>query len=361
MILDVTGFGWSGSGAVHDLLREYDDVLFASFEDFEFPLLYQVDGIADLEHKLCKKHCRYGDSDYAIRRFLKMVKLLEETESFKYKELFEGQFYNICKKYIKKLTQVEFEARNFDDVMSKSFRERRYKFEKYIWGRLLCNRFVSPLMQKVFHRNLVNELVKPNKHKIYLSYNPDCFMEATHELMEKLFAFFQKNNPKHLPLVTDQFFPPDGPEPYFKYVNDSAKCIVVKRDPRDLYLLAKFAYDSMFPIPTAKVEDFIVFYKKTIEETITSDTDKHITLNFEELVYNYDETVQRIEEFSGASLHTSKFKYFDPQKSVQNTQLFNYYKGVEEDIRRIEEALPKSLFDFAKFGGVDVKHSNIIF
>ena len=77
MIVDVTGFGWSGSGAVHDLLREYDDVHFASFDDFEFTLLWMVDGIADLEYKLCEKHCRYGDSDRAISRFLEINKKLE--------------------------------------------------------------------------------------------------------------------------------------------------------------------------------------------------------------------------------------------------------------------------------------------
>lgn len=349
MIVDVTGFGWSGSGAVHDLLREYDDVQFASFDDFEFTLLYQVDGIADLEYKLCQKHCRYGDSDKAISRFLTLVKALEDTKGFKYNELFKGQFYNICEKYIKKLTQVEFEARNFDDVMSKGFREKRYIFERAIWSRLLCNRLIYPIMQKLFHRNLVNEIVKPNKHRIFLSYNPEKFLETTQEFMEDLLSFFQINNPKQLPLVTDQFFPPDGPEPYFKYVKEPAKCIVVKRDPRDLYLLAKFAYNSIFPIPTNTIDDFIVFYRKTIEETITPDTDKHITINFEELVYNYDETVKKIETFIGATSHCKKNQFFDPNKSINNTQLFNYYTDCKDDVAKIVSALPSSLFPFEKY------------
>lgn len=349
MIVDVTGFGWSGSGAVHDLLREYDDVHFASFADFEFTLLWMVDGIADLEYKLCDKHCRYGDSDRAISRFLDINKKLENTNSFGYKELFKGNYYNLCKQYIEDLTQVEFEARNFDDVMSSSLKERLYIIKKNILGRLLNNRIVSPLMWKMFHRNIIPELAKPNTHLVRLSYNPDHFIERTHKLIEELFTYLRTDDNVGKPMITDQLLPPDCPDRFVKYVGEPMKCIVVKRDPRDLFLLTKHAYNSIIPIPTKRVEDFIVFYKKTIEETIMPDNDWRITIDFEDLVYDYEKAVNRISDFIGISSHLRVKQFFDPNKSVQNTQLFNYYDNCEKEIKQIEEALPNSLYPFEKF------------
>ena len=358
MIVDVTGFGWSGSGALHDLLREYDDVHFASFEDFEFTLLWEVDGIADLEYKLCDKHCRYGDSDKAIQRFLSKAKSLEDIKCFRYKELFHGDFFMLCKKYIDDLTQVEYNARNYDEIISNDFKEKRYMFLTKLWSRLLCNRIVWPIVWKLFHRNIVRDIVKPNNHTIRLAYNPEKFIERTHQLMNDLFAYLRPEN-RLIPIITDQFFPPDCPERFFKYIDEEAKCIVVKRDPRDLYLLSKFAYHSFIPIPTKTVEDFIIFYKKTIEETITPDTTRHITINFEDLVYDYDNTVKKIEDFVCVKAHTKKYAYFDPNKSIQNTQLYNYYKDCENDIRKIEAAVPASLFPFEFYSHSDVIRNKV--
>lgn len=348
MIIDITGFGWSGSGAVHDLLREYDDVHFASFEDFEFTLLWMVDGIADLEYKLCDKHCRCYDSEKAIQRFLDLTKKLECTKSFKYKEIFHGEFYSKCKEYIDDLTQIEFQARNFDDVMSSSIKEKWYKARKYVLGRVLCNRFVSPIVWKLFHRNIIPELVKANKHTIFLSYNPDNFIERTRLFITDLFSYLRVPSDER-PIITDQFFPPDLPERFFNYVDETVRCIIVRRDPRDLYLLSKYAYHSDIMIPSNSVDDFILFYKKTIEEASNHNNESIMDINYEELVYNYDNTVERIESFLGIHSHTLKHRFFIPERSIHNTQLFNFYKNCNEDVEKIEVALPRSLFPFEKY------------
>ena len=52
MIIDVTGFGWSGSGAYEDLLKEYSELQYPFICDAEQSILYNVDGIKDLEFKL---------------------------------------------------------------------------------------------------------------------------------------------------------------------------------------------------------------------------------------------------------------------------------------------------------------------
>ena len=342
MIIDVTGFGWSGSGAVHDLLREYGDLHFAAHDyDWEFPLLWMPDGIYDLEHKLCVKHCRYGDSEYAIKRFLALAKAMERESVMHCHRIFKGNFYQICENYIDDLTQVEFEARGLDEILYPDFKEKLFRIRK----RLFANRYASKLLPAA-----IVDLIKRSKpHAIRLSYNPDNFVERTQDLLDELLSYVRPNN-KHIPVITDQLFPPDCPNLFFKYIKGGVKCIVVRRDPRDLYLLAKNAYNkSSIPIPVKKVEDFIIFYKKTIKETKLESVDNVLNINFEDLIYNYDVTKQIVENFVGAHDHQLKLRYFDPQKSIMNTQLYNMYDGFEEDIRKIENALSKSLFPFEKY------------
>lgn len=50
MILNVCGFGWSGSGAYIDLLREYEETEFPTDKDWEVTFLWVSDGIIDLEY-----------------------------------------------------------------------------------------------------------------------------------------------------------------------------------------------------------------------------------------------------------------------------------------------------------------------
>lgn len=349
MIVDVTGFGWSGSGAVHDLLREYDDVHFASYEfDWEFTLLWMVDGIYDLEHKICEKHCRYSDSDKAISRFLHLVSALDSTPAMGYNKIFNGQFTQICKKYIDDLVQVKFEGRNFDEMMSRSFGERYYQFSKRYFGHGVVKKII-PFSDK---------MIIPNMHTINLSYNPDNFLERTQSLLDELLSYVRSNDKK--PLVTDQVFPPDCPDLFFKYFTEPIKCIIVRRDPRDLYLLAKHAYNSLIPIPSSNVDDFILFYKKTIENTKLPNSAHLLNVRFEDLIYNYDETIKDIENFIGISSHVSKYEYFKPQNSINNTQLYNYYGDCKADISKIEESLTMSLFPFEKYNALE-KRSSAVF
>lgn len=95
MIIDVTGFGWSGSGAVLDLLEEYDDVCFPQTKSdmpWEFTFLQCVDGIADLEWHLMHMHRRIFDSDKAFRRFWALAERLCKHPLYRYESIFDGQF-----------------------------------------------------------------------------------------------------------------------------------------------------------------------------------------------------------------------------------------------------------------------------
>lgn len=346
MIVNVSGFGWSGAGAVHDLLREYSDAEFLAVDwrnvDLEFTLLWEPDGIRDLEYKLCQKHNSFGDSNTAIKRFLRLVKAQNKTSFLHYDTQFNGEYEAICRRYIEDLVQFRFKGRTFEEVMYPDMKERVLGCYNQVVARLLGNHIV----RNVFHQDLSHHLTHPHLNTIYVSYNPTFFLERTQDLMEELLSYSRRE--RSFPLITDELFPPDSPQDYFKYVKEPAKCIVVRRDPRDLYLLAKQTYHSEIPIPSETVDDFIMFYKTMIEDTKVNDHESILNIDYEDLIYQYDTTRRRIEEFVGISNHARKHEFFKPMQSINNTQLFHLYDGYDKEIQKIATLLPGSLYPFEK-------------
>lgn len=66
MVVGLCGFGYSGSGAVFDLLLEYTGLRVS--KDCEMSFLYRPDGLTDLHYHLTHP-ARFFSSDYAIKRF----------------------------------------------------------------------------------------------------------------------------------------------------------------------------------------------------------------------------------------------------------------------------------------------------
>ncbi len=355
MIVDITGFGWTGSGAYHDLLREYDDVSFPNREgnDWEFYLLHDVDGIADLEYKLCHKHCRVYDSDLAIRRFLHLAKSYDTQKALKYNTIFRGNFYSLCENFISNLTQIEFTSRTFDEYINPRFIEQF----RYSWNQkceiLLGNKYIRHVFGNFYKRFLLKE-----GHLIRVSYNPTNFLQEVHNLLKSLFSYIRDDDSKVL--ITDQMFPADNPTSYFKYIPSQVKCIIVYRDPRDWYVLAKEIYNSSIPVPVNNVHDFIWFYKNVVISNRLKDRKDLLYVNYEDIIYNYEKTVKQIEDFVGAHSHSMKKKFLNPQISINNTQIFRLYSKYKCDISTIERELPMELFPFENYPPV-VRTRNKIF
>ncbi len=67
------------------------------------------------------------------------------------------------------------------------------------------------------------------------------------------------------------------------------------------------------------------------------------------MVYEYDETTEKLREFLHLPINPNPKSVFDPALSVANTQVFKRYPQFEEDIRIIEKELPEYLFDYSKY------------
>lgn len=341
-IVSVSGFGWSGSGAVIDLLSEYEDLeIFAreNGDTHEISLLCEKDGIYDLDFYLNTKWSRIGSSD-AIISFRELLSFLTKKG---YENLFNGKFMKLSEAYLDSLIDYSFDGWTFRDERKPAKGLKKVVVYNNIIAHIFANRWTRHIPQSV---RLKKKLSKKVYHKIEVSYRPDSFDKKTREYITSLFSAGRRN--ADIPLVVDQFYPADNPRPFMKYLPES-KVIIVRRDPIDTYLLAKCALDYFkVPLPIDNVNDYVTYYREVIGKTRIEDNDTVLSVQFEDLIYKYDETVKIIESFLGVSKHTNKMGAFDPKVSINNTQLVTRYPQYHREVEFIRKELAPYLYDFGQ-------------
>lgn len=327
----------TGSSALTDLLSEYNNV--HPNDEFEFRFIHDPDGVRDLEYHLIENHNREG-SGTALKRFKKSVDFNSGTWfNKKYETYFHGDYKKISYEYIDALTDFKYKGFWQFDLANRS------RFAYYFLG--------------VF--NKINIKLKAKKASIlpkevtYCSHpSEEKFIEATKEYTSKLMDSLNKEKKPYM--VIDQIVPSSNTADCFKYFKDEVFVFIVDRDPRDVYMLCKtiWRWDHLFPHDS--VESWCKWYKYN-RESGGKQIDKHIMyVQFEDLIYHYEDTVKKIEAFSGlsASEHNEKFKRLNPKRSFYNTKIFLRDKRWEKDIKKIEELLPEYLYDFSKVKDEDV-------
>jgi hypothetical protein len=188
-------------------------------------------------------------------------------------------------------------------------------------------------------------------HNISISIMPGCFDSASGEFISDILDAIGREPDKVT--VLDQPFEGCNPVKSFKFF-DNPKAIIVDRDPRDLYLFVKKFLRPRgregYQIPCANADEFIK-YTRLMHQTppdLHSNNDL-LFINFESLIYDYENTIKKISNFTGLTDHAHKGKYFKPAHSRNNTQLFKKYGGFEDDIKKIESELSEYLFPFDKY------------
>ena len=343
-IVSVSGFGWSGSGAVIDFLSEYDDIEVLKYDKgdtTEMSIVCEKDGIFDLDTYLNDRCCRFQSSE-AISAFRDLVDFHVKKRGFEI--IFNGKYKELSERYLNSLIEYSFEGWSYWDQRYPSKMNRRKNRYNYIINHLLRNRITSQLP---FSKALEQKLSLKVCHKIEVAYQPENFIEKTTDYLNSLFE--EARSKKDMPLVVDQFYPADRPLPFMKYL-PSSKVIVVRRDPRDSYLLAKCALDYMkVPLPIDNVDDFILYYKKIVVGSKQSNSDQLLSLQFEDLIYKYEETAKIIEDFLGIKNHVRRKEAFTPEVSINNTQLMERYPQYANDIMKISAELKPFLYNYENY------------
>ena len=340
----VCGYSGTGSSAVVDLLKEYPDN--QVIDSCEFILPYEPDGLLDLEYHLTRGSSKFSSSNTAIYRFKNAIK----GGQFRYiRELTNNQLVMLSDDYLSKIVQCKWIGSDPADLCNKPIRDLvRRAVSKLNWGGIFY------ILEKWKRRELS---IFP-MGIMYFSAYPKSFYEATQGFVyDVLNAIEPIDSCRNT--VLDQPFPGNNPQICFPYFRNP-KAIVVDRDPRDLYLLTKeywFKKQAWRPLPVDTVGQFVTYYRGLRIRQGTDDNSRVLRIQFEDLVYRYTETRSIIEEFLQLSGRQMEKRHFNPEKSLNNTQLFKYYKGYQSEIEYIEKELSEYIYPFERLGKVDFDRS----
>ena len=317
----------SGSSALTDLLAEYKGV--KSLSDYEFRFVHDLDGVADLEYHLVDNHNRHN-SGHALKRYKRLCEFYHGSRIIeRYEPFFQGEFLDISMDYIHELTDFQFNGKWFMDM--------------YDRGQLFY--YLKSLQTKIYRRLGIHRNNMP--HEVTLCSHPtrEKFLDCTKRYINRL---LEAANKEQMPvLMMDQILPSSNINKCLRYFPDNTSVVIVTRDPRDVYFAAKYIWhDCLVP---SDVELFCKWfdYTHSSNRDETPDPNKVMSINFEDLVYNYVTTKTKLEQFMGfeAINHVDPFGKFNPRHSYVNTQLWKKFDDAKS-LAVIEERLKKYLYDF---------------
>lgn len=334
MIIGCCGFGSSGSSVVTDFLKEYDS--FDVIDDFEYTLCYCPDGIRSLDFALNEFPVRNDFASVALKRFSTLVINKMPNSSFiKQSNIDKKEFRKISIEYINSLIDFSWRGYNGTEFLTHNAFYR-------LFGISLMMQRVIPFFEKKGRRTWKN---KYPYHSINFCSYPNEFIEKTKKYNDDIISLASNNNSNIK--VLDQPFPGDNPISCMKYFNNP-KCIVVDRDPRDIYIFLKTKLKNRGSfMPSENVKEFVNYFKKIRKnyENLTAN-DSLLFIKFEDMIYRYDETTSKIVSFLGLNPNPNPKTIFIPKRSMANTQLFKRFKEFSKDVEYIESELKEYLYDF---------------
>ncbi len=331
-IIVPVGYMGSGSSAITDLIREFAGVN-NEFGTMEYVFLHCPDGVFDLEDKLLIGNNALR-ADEALHSFLNRMH-----------ELYNKKFWWVGD-YEKKIGPKFYER-------SQAFVQELVNYETplywYMQERVNFSMFLKLLLRKIIKLITFNKVLldKPLRYRpMYLSYPTDLefYQKARNYVRDCLNMFDSEND-----ILLDQLLLPHNLFRIDNYFDDNLKVIVVDRDPRDIFLSNKYIWKvDNEPVPySCNVEEFCDQFKRIRQMEKPASSKKILRIHFEDLIYKYDDTLKTIIKFLGYEKvqHINKRKYFIPEESIKNTQLFKNKKYAKE-AKYIAENLKEYLYKF---------------
>lgn len=302
-IVSVTGFGYSGSGAVVDLLREYDDCLvhgmaeggskavIADDDLGEITFITAPGGLIDIDGVVdTPVHCL---SDEALNRFAKMI--------------YKNPIYH----------------------RDPSYRTYLYKF------------FDCLIMDYYKMKGTLSPIFAPRLNSYRFSMYPYTKKEYYALCNKLLYSIFNKlQDGKHRLLVLDQLM--QGltyEDDYCKKFMPNFKRILIYRDPRDIYTLIKRLDIQWFPHDS--VENFIRSMQRRYSH-LDVESKSPLVIRFEDLILDYDSTVAKIEVYLNLGEHKRPQSCLDTSISCKNIGLWKTATDIpQSDYEKIAASMPQ--------------------
>ncbi len=334
-IIIPTGYMGSGSSAITDLISEISGY-HADHGSFEYVFLHCPNGVFDLEDKLLVGNNALR-SDEALRTFRHTMKQLFDKQYWwvgNYKTHLCPEFMEYTDQYINSLTQ---------------YRPDFYWYYQENTNFKMAIKLIVKRLVKLLSFGKI-QLKKPLVYDdMALSFvTPEEFYENTRAYLNRLWNKLGIDNRN---LILDQLLLPFNlhrAEHYFE--ENEAHIFVVERDPRDVFIINKYIWqknNQPVPYPT-DVHEFCKYYAALRKMEKPSRYAGVHRLRFEDLIYHYEESLAAVYETLGVSPadHVKKRQYLNPERSIENTQLFLADPKFEEERRIIEEQLAAYLYPF---------------
>lgn len=328
MIVGTAGFSGSGSSAINEYLAEFEEN--QVYSGNEFIVSYFPDGLEDLDYHLNNGASKFLSSTVAIPRFRKAVNHLLEIET-------NGEIRNITEEFVQSITQIKWLGTGQgQEVLHNNFIYRNLGLR------------LNMRLGKRIPRNLFTKLKFYPLQEMEFSVNPELFEEKAKTFIDNILKCLNLDLDKNI--VLDQPFAGNNPIKSFKYYRNP-KAIVVYRDPRDMYTLFKYKFDRCsYVVPIDNVEDFVLYYKKLHDSLFENCNHENVlVVRFEDMIYEYKHTTERIKSFLGLKEHSFPKKFFKPEESMINTRVFNRYPDLLNDTKYIEKELSDYIYDFDKY------------
>jgi hypothetical protein len=349
-IIDISGFGHSGKTAVTDLLREVDG-LNVHPSSFEFNFLKLPDGLIDLKRNIIDNWSPIK-SDFVIKRLKRLATALNAN----YSEHLGIDFFYITNEFINSIIADNLKVDWYDDLYLDKNQVNKDRIRKILETAGLLKYFRN--IRKVYFSH------NDSRKSIVYLVNQEKLILNIKMYLEKI-LFDKKNNDKTV--VLNNAFGPFNPTESMTFF-DNGYCVIVDRDPRDIYMSSLDLDEIYIPqfesnnpvysseylmnlkrdmLGTNDIDTFIlrqIQYRKNIKQGL--DNDHVIRINYEDIVYKYEETVSLLFEKLGIDprLHTRKLMHFNPELSKKNIGLWKRNSDMKE-IKLISKKLKMFLYE----------------
>ena len=330
MIIGVCGNGYCGSSAVTDYLRENPIVAVPDY-DIEFMFLTDVDGLDDLRHHIVERPVRLHSSDAAVKRYREYIKRIN-SPNIGIRKMSGMQLNERTEAYLNSICQLQWNGWWHYDIHHSS-----------PWQRTLSFR-IRPRINLIRKKLGMKPIKLMPEAQMQYAVASEDFDEKTKNYVRELVSLFNPEGKQQV--VLDQPYPIGKAEYYKQYFSEPVKTINVLRDPRDIFIAAKCVNGDVSSwIPTENVDDFVKYYR-FLQDCPIQNSEDEIYVYFEDLIYHYEETTRRINDFLGIEGNADRSS-FNPERSINNTQLFKKYTQFQKEIAVIERELPEFLFDYS--------------
>lgn len=323
-IFTCISFHGSGSGAVDDYLREFNNIAYGP-RNVEARFIQDPDGISDLFFNICENPHRLN-SEYSLKRYLCFAQKNNRT----YKQLFGKKWLEITLDYINSLSLFSYSGYWHADEKNFNFLEKVY---------MNVQKGANRICPLIFRRDSDFDFF-PKKKMFQVDFDEVSFLKKTRNYVDNLCNELNIEKKEHI--LLDQLVPTSNIERYLKFCN-SLKVIIVDRDPRDLFIENLLLHNHVLP---KNVEQFILNYKYNHEISVLKSRKNILYLHFEDLIYHYDICAKEINSFLNLDMGSHCFikEKFNPEVSRKNTFLWKRDSSYESEIKQIEKELPEYLY-----------------